>query len=323
MSTKTFDSKGGFPVPRIASLLVAAACAAAVGATASQADHGKGKGSHRFPAVIQLPTGFQPEGIEIGKGTTFYVGSVATGAIYRGDLRTGQGAILVPAAAGRSATGIEYDHKRLFVAGASTGGAYVYDARTGALLKTYQFATAPTFINDVVVTRNAAYFTDSSKPVFYKVPIGRDGTLGAAQTIPLSGDYTQVAGFNLNGIDATPNGKFLVAVQTANGRLYRIDPATGVAKTISLANGESVPNGDGILLDGKKLYVVQNQNNAIAVVRLSSDLTSGVVRNRITNPNFRVPTTIDEFGHWLYAVNARFGEANPGSLAYQVVQVHK
>ena len=68
---------------------------------------------------------------------------------------------------------------------------------------------------------------------------------------------------------------------------------------------------------------MQNQNNAVAVVRLSSDLTSGVVRKRITDPSFRVPTTIDEFGHWLYAVNARFGESNPGSLAYQVVQVHK
>ena len=159
--------------------------------------------------------------------------------------------------------------------------------------------------------------------MLYKVAIGHDGSLGAAQTIPLSGDYAQVAGFNLNGIDATSNGKVLVAVQTANGRLYRIDATTGVARTISLAAGESVPNGDGILLDGKKLYVVQNQNNAIAVVRLSSDLASGQVRKRITNPNFRVPTTIDEFGHWLYVVNARFGEANPSSLAYQVVQVHK
>jgi len=310
-------------VLRIASILAAALCAAAVAATASNADHGKGKSSHRFPAVIQLPTGFQPEGIEIGKRTTFYVGSVATGAIYRGDLRTGEGAVFIPGAAGRSATGIEFDHNRLFVAGASTGNAYVYDARTGALLQTYQLATAPTFINDVVVTRDGAYFTDSSKPVLYKIPFGRGGSLGAAQTVPLSGDYTHVAGFNLNGIDATRNGKALVAVQSANGRLYRIDPTTGVARTIALANGESVPNGDGILLDGKKLYVVQNQNNAIAVIRLSPDLTSGVVRNRITDPNFRVPTTIDELGDRLYAVNARFGEPNPGSLAYQVVQVRK
>jgi len=308
---------------RIASILVTAVCAAAIAATASHADHGKGKGAHRFPTVIQLPTGFQPEGLEIGKGTTFYVGSVATGAIYRGDLRTGEGAVFIPGGAGRSATGIEFDGNRLFVAGASTGNAYVYDARTGALLKTYQLATAPTFINDVVVTRHAAYFTDSSKPVFYKIPLGGNGSLGAAQTIPLSGDYTHVAGFNLNGIDATPNGKALLAVQSANGRLYRIDPTTGVAKAITLANGESVVNGDGILLDGKKLYVMQNQNNAIAVIRLSSGLTSGVVQRRITDPNFRVPTTIDELGHRLYVVNARFGEPNPGTLSYQVVQVHK
>jgi hypothetical protein len=174
------------------------------------------------------------------------------------------------------------------------------------------------------VTRDAAYFTDSSKPVLYKVALGRDGSLGAAQTIQLGGDYTHVAGaFNLNGIDAPPNGKMLVAVQTVNGRLYRIDPATGVAKTITLANGESVPNGDGILLDGKKLYVVQNQNNAIAVVGLSSNLASGVVRTRITDSDFNVPTTIDEHGHRLYAVNARFGQPNPATLSYQVVQVRK
>ena len=115
----------------------------------------------------------------------------------------------------------------------------------------------------------------------------------------------------------------LVAVQSTNGRLYRIDPSTGVAKTITLANGESVPNGDGILLDGKTLYVVQNQNNAIAAVRLSPDLASGVVRNRITDSDFNVPTTIDEFGHRLYAVNARFGQPNPANLTFQVVQVRK
>ncbi len=63
-----------------------------------------------FPQVIQLPKGFQPEGIEVGRGTTFYVGSVANGAIYRGNLRTGAGAILVPGASGESATGIELDN---------------------------------------------------------------------------------------------------------------------------------------------------------------------------------------------------------------------
>jgi sugar lactone lactonase YvrE len=306
-------------------LFTLAVAAAAVAAALTPAVGGAKK-SPTFPDVIQLPKGFQPEGIEVGKGTTFYVGSVANGAIWRGDLRTGSGTVFIPGTADRRATGIEFDKRkqRLFVAGAATGKAYVFNARNRMLLRTYDLGTTPTFINDVVVTRKAAYFTDSSKPVLYKVPIGRGGRLGDAQTIQLGGDYSHVAGaFNLNGIDATPNGKTLVAVQTVNGRLYRINPATGAATTIPLANGESVMNGDGILLDGKTLYVVQNQDNAVAVIDLSPNLGSGAVRTRLTNPEFKVPTTIDDFGRRLYAVNARFGVQDPANTDYQVVQLRK
>jgi sugar lactone lactonase YvrE len=308
---------------RTASLVVAAVSSAAVAVGAAEA--GGAKKQKPFPAVIQLPTGFQPEGIEVGRGTTFFVGSVANGAIFRGDLRTGTGSILVPGAAGKSATGIELDNRnRLFVAGAMTGTASVYDASTGDLLRTYQLATAPTFINDLVVTRDAVYLTDSSKPVLYKIPIGPGGALGDAQTISLGGDYVHVANaFNLNGIDATPNGTTLVAVQTVNGRLYTIDPGTGAAKTIALANGESVPNGDGILLDGKRLYVVQNQDNEVAVIALSKGLAAGTVLTRLTDSDFSVPTTIDDFGKRLYAVNARFGIDDPSGAPYQVVQLRK
>lgn len=283
-----------------------------------------GKKPKPFPQVIQLPTGFRPEGIEVGRGTTFYVGSVANGAIYRGNLRTGSGAIFIPGAPGKAATGIELDsRKRLFVAGAATGNAYVYSAKTGALLRTYNLGTPPTFINDVVVTHNAAYFTDSQKNGFYRVPIGPGGALGNAQTITLGGDYTHVAGaFNLNGIDATPSGKALVAVQTVNGRLYRINPTSGAARLISLG-GESVPNGDGILLTGKRLYVVQNQLNLVAVIALKPGFASGRLVTRLSDPDLSVPTTIDNFGRRLYAVNARFGVPNPDTAPYQVVQLRK
>jgi sugar lactone lactonase YvrE len=302
---------------RLLSIVAAAAAVAVVLAGGSSAAR------TAFPQVIQLPRGFQPEGIEVGKGTTFYVGSVANGAIYRGNLRTGAGAVLVPGASGTSATGIELDNRnRLFVAGAATGQARVYDARTGALLRTYTLATAPTFINDVVVTRTAAYFTDSRKAVLYRVPIGRGGAVGAAQTVPLSGDFILQTGFNLNGIDATPNGKTLIAVQTSTGKLFRIDPATGVTREISLG-GESVPNGDGILLDGKTLYVVQNQSNRVAVIALAANLASGRVVTRLSDPDFAVPTTIDAHGRRLYAVNARFGVANPSQAEFQVVQLAK
>jgi sugar lactone lactonase YvrE len=306
--------------------LLIAAVAATLVATVTPALGAKK--AQTFPGLIQLPTGFQPEGIEAGKGSTIYVGSVANGAIWRGNVRTGKGSVFVPGAAGRNVTGMEFDKRkqRLFAAGASTGKAYVFSTRNGALQRTYQLGTAPTFINDVALTRNAAYFTDSQKPVIYKVPIKRGGRLGKAQTIQLGGDYSHVDGdFNLNGIAATQNGKTLIAVQSANGRLYRINPATGAADTIELANGESVPNGDGILLDGKTLYVVQNSANAIAVVALSPDLGAGTVSSRLTNANFDIPTTMDKFGDRLYAVNARFNTAtpDPASATYQVVQLQK
>jgi sugar lactone lactonase YvrE len=305
-----------FRIITVGALLAVVAVLAAASPAASQ--------QGPFPEVIQLPTGFRPEGIEIGRGTTFYVGSVANGAIYRGDLRTGTGAILVPGVTGKAATGIELDFRnRLFVAGAGTGTATVYNASTGALIRTYTFATAPTFINDVVVTPTGAYFTDSQKPVIYRVPIGPTGSLGNAQTIELRGDYAHVDGqFNLNGIEATPSGRTLVAVQSVNGRLYRIDPSSGRARTISL-RAESVPNGDGILLTGNTLYVVQNQLNRVAVIALGFGFSNGRVVTRLTDSDFSVPTTIDDFGRWLYAVNARFGQPNPDTLTYQVVQLRK
>jgi hypothetical protein len=82
-----------------------------------------------------------------------------------------------------------------------------------------------------------------------------------------------------------------------------------------------VPNGDGILLQGKTLYVVQNQSNQIAVIDLASNYNSGTIESIITSPLFRVPTTIAKFGSSLYAVNARFGTPPTPNTDYNVVRV--
>jgi len=276
-----------------------------------------------FPATIHLPNGFQPEGITIS-GNTFYVGSIPTGSVFRGSLRTGGGSVFIQRT-GRAAIGMDVDNRRrLFVAGGPTGHAFVYDARTGADVADYTLAAAPTFINDVVVTRTGAYFTDSRRAALFRVPIGRGGHLGATvQTIPLTGAFQLHTGFNANGIDATPNGRWLVIVQSNTGKLFRVNPSTGATTEIVLANGESVPNGDGILLDGRTLYVVQNQTNRVAVIAVNASLTSGRVVTRIADSRFDVPTTIDDFGRRLYVVNARFGTPSPATAEYQVLQLRK
>jgi sugar lactone lactonase YvrE len=278
-----------------------------------------------FPDVIPLPNGFQPEGIAVGKGHTFYVGSLAAGAIYRGDLRTGEGALIVQPQTGRVAVGLKYDERSglLFVAGGPTGNAYIYDGETGEEIGVIPLTTTmPRFINDVVVTKDAAYFTNSNRAEFYRVPLANNGEpLLTSETIPLSGDYVFTPGaFNANGIAATPNGDTLIIVNSVDGLLYNVDPDTGEATLIDLG-GDTVPNGDGILLQGKTLYVVQNRLNQIAVVELNSDLTEGEIVDTITSSAFRVPTTIARFGNSLYAVNARFGTPPTPDTEYEVVRV--
>jgi sugar lactone lactonase YvrE len=281
-----------------------------------------------FPDVLPLPNGFQPEGIVTGRGSDFFVVSVANGAIYRGDLRTGEGEVFVPPTDDRVAVGLSYDRRsnNLFVAGDGAGKAFVYDAETGETAAVYDLTDPGTFVNDVTVTSEAAYFTDSSRPFLYQVPLGPAGQLpdqSAVWEIQLGSDFEFIEGeFNANGIDAPPSGDYLIIVNSTAGLLYKVDPASGSAEEIDLG-GETLTNGDGILLDGRTLYVVRNQNNVIAVVRLESEATQGEVVREITDSQFDVPTMIAEFGNALYAVNARFGISDPENATYSVIRVPK
>jgi sugar lactone lactonase YvrE len=285
-------------------------------------------GATTFPDLIRLPDGWQPEGIAAGRGTSLYVGSIPTGAVWKGDARTGQGDVLVPGQPGvRSAIGIKVDRRnRLFVAGGATGKAFVYDARTGADLASYQLATpgAATFVNDVVVTRKAAWFTDSSAAQLYALPLGRHGGLpdqDEVRVLPLKGDFQLATGGpNLNGIVAARDGRVLLAVQSVTGKLFRINPRSGRTREVNLG-GATLANGDGMLLAGRVLFVVQNRLNQIAVVKLSRSLDRGRLVATITDPDFDVPTTIAFQAGSLYAVNARFGTTDPQPARYDVVKV--
>jgi sugar lactone lactonase YvrE len=280
-----------------------------------------------FPETIDLPNGFGPEGVVMGRGQTIYTGSIATGAIYQANVRTGAGSILVPAQTGRAAIGLDFDQRTgyLFVAGGPTGNAYVYDTATGATVAIFDLApTAATFVNDVIVTQSGAYFTDSARPVLYRLPLGPGGRLpdpGVVEEIELGGDFEFVPGaFNTNGIVATPGGKALIIVNSALGTLYRVDPATGEATLID-TGGATFPAGDGLLLVGHRLFVVQNRLNQVSVVRLDASFTSGELVAVLTDPDFAVPTTITRFGGSLYAVNARFGTPVTPDTEYWITRL--
>ncbi len=267
-----------------------------------------------FPETIPVPAGSDPEGIAT-KGKTFYVGSRENGSVYSGSLRTGRGDILVPAQEGREAYGLKRRGGELYVAGGPTGSIYVYDARTGENLDVEQlFEPDMGFINDVTVTRKAAYFTDSQNPVIYVY----DRRKGTTSTLELGGDYVHMTGFNANGIAATPNGKRLIIVQSNTGRLFTVNPKTGTADLIA---APSMTTGDGILLRGKTLYVVRNRLELVEVLRLRDHFTRATHKATLRDEDFDIPTTIASNGSRLYVINARFGNEADPAATYDVVKV--
>ena len=71
--------------------------------------------------------------------------------------------------------------------------------------------------------------------------------------------------------------------------------------------------GDGLVLDGTTLYVIENYANQIAVVELAPDLATAQVTQLLTKDAyaFNIPTTAAHWGDALYVVNARFADAAP------------
>ena len=305
----------------IAAIVVAMPAGAA--STATGARHSTAaRGLDLFPTEFALPTGFLPEGIAIGVLPFAFFGSRADGDLYRVNLVTGEGSVFSQGP-GTPSVGLKLDHRaRLFVAGGGGGDARVVNAITGEVLASYTFATAGpgTFVNDVVLTPDAAWFTDTRRAFLYKVPFGRFGRLpdqSEVEEVPFS------PGPGANGIARTPDGDALLVIQSSTGLLFRFDPETGKATQVDLG-GTLLPNGDGLLLSGRTLFVVQNLLNQVAVVRLNKEGTSGEVdRDRLMDPRFDVPTTVAQFGNRLYLPNARFTTPQLPTTTFNAVAIPK
>lgn len=274
--------------------------------------------------VVVLPGATSAEGIASGAGSTFYAGDLFGGDIYRGDIRKGTVEKFIDNAPGRNAVGlrVDLDDGLLFVAGGFTGQGYVYDTATGATVAEYQFSTpTSSVINDVAVTSDGAWFTNSFAGELYFVPVV-DGVPGPFRTLALSGPAADTSGeFNNNGIQSTADGSTLIVAHSAQGALNLVDPDTGASSTVA---GLSLVSVDGFVLEGRTVYAVQNALGQIAQVRLSGDLSSGKVTKVITSDLFAVPATVARFGDQLAAVNAHFDTGfPPTSPTYEVVVVDR
>lgn len=272
-----------------------------------------------------------PEGIALNEATgDFYAGSTGDGTVFSADVSepgTQAEVLLEPGADGRSAAiGMKVDAQgRLFIAGGMTGLMFVYDTNTGELIDRFSNGQEMTFVNDVALTPDgSAYFTDSMNPELYRVY--PDGSGGYEFESFLSFDGTPAEygeGFNLNGIAASEDGRYLVTVKSGTGELFRIDTQNGDVTLID-TDGADLTNGDGILLDGQTLYVCRNQQEEILPLEMSPDLTSAEAAEPFTDASFMYPTTIAIADDRLLAVNSQFdareGGADP-ELPFNVTSV--
>jgi hypothetical protein len=274
--------------------------------------------------AIFLPGATGTEGVARLNGQTFFAGDLLTGDIFRGTINHGTAAKFIDAPDGRFAAGMKADPSDglLFVAGGPTGAGYVYNTRTGAPVLSYQFQTppTPTFINDVALSKDGAWFTDSSQALLYFVPVVDGVPSGTFMTLTLSGPAADLSGaFNNNGIQAVMGGAMLIVAHSGNGVLNLVDTATGASTTIA---GISVPNVDGILLKGShEVIAVQNADNLLSVWKLGSDFLSATIQKVITSPLFEFPTTIARFGSRLAVANAKFDTGFPPTATQFEVNV--
>ena len=288
------------------------------------------KPRHHVLDRIGLPDNFLPEGITIGRKPVAYLGSRANGDIYAANVRTGEGRV-ISAGLGpdNPSIGLRVDKRGLlYVAGGGTGTGRVVSVRTGDILADYTFTTATsTFVNDVVLSKRYAWFTDSRQAQLYRVErtrTGRGAASAEVRTVPLTGDWEQIAGVNnANGIARTPDRRALLVVNSSIGKLFRVNPQTGAATEVDLG-GASLTNGDGLLLQGRLLYVVRNRLNEVAVIKLDRRGREGRLVETLTSPDFDVPTTVAAYKGSLYLPNARFRpQGTPPPTEYWITRIDK
>ena len=279
-------------------------------------------GEKPFPEKVPALFGSLPEGFAIGRGTTAFNGSVL-GSIYKVDLRSGQGEILVESEPelGCSKLGMRVDPRTnyLFVAGCVGGNAYVFDADNGALLAEYNLPGSDDdyqVVNDLTITKDAVYFTDSQQPLLYRLPLSRNGGLPAADAataIELSGDFVNKPTGDdccgANGIVSTPNGKTLIIGHSNNAQLFRVDPSTGHADEIAIIS-PLAGFLDGLVLHSRTVYVLtphfDGTPDEVQVVTLDKGMLTGELSGIITDPDMDGVASGALFGNSLYVNNARY-----------------
>ncbi len=243
---------------------------------------------------------------------SFYVSATnQSGTIYRGDTRRRDQVLQVwqPPTEGNNGRGIDVDHAgRVYVAGGPAAEVRVFNRR-GKLLAELPTGASGSFLNDVWIGPDgAAYVTDSSLPVIWRVTRRSAGwQIKRWRDVSPTISYTpSMTDFDLGGIVTTENGRFLLVAQGTTGQLWRISLRTRRIVEVDLGDTKLV-NADGIVLRGRTLWVVQNFARQITKLKLRNRYRSATVKKVIATPGDRTFTTAKYVRGRLLVVDSKFG----------------
>jgi sugar lactone lactonase YvrE len=261
-----------------------------------------------------------PESVTVDQSSgTFFVGSVKEGTIYKGKVARPNLEVFSPGGAdGRTiATGMFFANDRLVVAGRQTGLIFVYDTKTGRLISRLDngLRTGQTFLNDTTFAPDgSAYVTDSINPVLYRVAPTRAGHYVLQEFLRFEGTAVTyvnapgAAGINVNGIVATPDGRYLIIGKRNENMLFRVDLSSREIVPVNLPPGV-LNTPDGLFLHGNTLYVTQNVPKSIAILKLSPDFSQAELERTINHPTFAFPTSVARYKNRLLVVSSQFDTA--------------
>lgn len=289
---------------------------------------------------ILLGENVYPEGITYdAKTDSLFVGSFHKGEIQL--IQKGKVTVFVPAGQDElhSVVGLFADAKRrrLWVCNSEVGasqrstpesigkaGVHIYDLDKKLLIKKVGLTQqSGHFCNDIALDKSGnAYITDSFSPVIWKV----DGTTFVLSEF-VNDNRFRGEGFNLNGIQITSDGKYLITVKMNSGQLFRISLKDKSVSEIKL--NRPIDAGDGMFYYGKhELLVVEGfgaKEPGIATLTFSKDYSSATISKKLQSPRIKVPTTITIADGKLFVVNSQFNhlfkpkESGPPEPAFSVV----
>lgn len=273
-----------------------------------------------------------PEGMATDpKNGDLYITSFATGAVYRAPSGQTQATEFLPAGTdGRTqAMGTEVDKNgRVWVNDAD--GVTLYSTANGKRLARFVSPTpGKSVLNDIDLTPDGtAYVTDSLRQLVYRMPaatIEKTVTAGGTETLATGFDLNAVVAphpegaITLNGIESDATGTYLLTVDMASGDLFRLEPATGGIRKLTVTGG-SLLSADGLLWEKNQLWVVQFDSDSINRLTLSTDVTSASVASHVTDAALQHPTTLIRKDGSLHVIRSQFGSATL-DLPFSVAKV--